>query len=220
METKITIKEYLLLGVSYLSSKVLQFIFKCRVYMNGLPFSKDKMTSITNRWSTINPFSGDETAGKWYSTYYWDPNKYVWDKVGGRYLYGTFSHSFKAKWLGELSKNPCLWMLEMDHGKLQELDIVEFMGEGDKRGCYFSIYNNEVSNRYYYDGDKSRIAYRRFQTRMRSPWIMDYLAGHKVSYSVKWDKNKVVWYIGGLPVAISFVYVPSQPMYIILNNLK
>jgi len=218
METKITIKEYLLLGASYLLSKGLQFIFKCRVYMWGLPKGKDDITRINKRWTHINPFSGDNSKS-WYSTYYYDQKK-GWDKVGGRYLYGTFSHAIRAKWLGELSKNPCLWMYEGDHGKLQEIDVVEFMGDGDKRGCYFSIYNNEVSNKYYYNGDKSKIAYRRFQTRMRSPWIMDYLVKHKVNYSVKWDKNKVVWYIGGLPVAISYVYIPSQPMYLILINLK
>jgi hypothetical protein len=218
-ETPTTKKEYILLGLSYILSKILQFRFKCNVYLFGLKEGDDDVTNdysgkgFYRRWTWRNPFSGAITDNR-FSSYYF--NGVDWDKVGGRYLYGKFSHAIKA----EFGVKKTMWLLELDHGKVQEIDVVEFLkSDNGKRGVYFSIYNNELSNKYYADPEETIPIYRRFQTRMRSKFIMNYLETKKVNYSIKWTKNYVMWYIDGLPVAVSFVYIPIQSMYIILSNI-
>jgi hypothetical protein len=252
-ETKNTFKENVLLIVSYVLSKILQFLFKCNVYIFGLAEGDDDVTLQyaqytyskwikMPRWTHLNPFSGAEDPN-WYSSYYFDTIHNMWDKIGGRYLYGKFSHAVQA----DFNINKALWLLELDKNKLQEIDVMEFMQPNRNiinwinekikqvnakfkwniselpnppvRGVYFSIYNNEVSNRYYIDDDKSKPIYRRFQTRMRSKYICDCLTYQKVNYSIKWKKNYVMWYIEDMPVAISFVYIPTQPMFLILSNI-
>lgn len=222
-ETRNSFKENTLLIVSYVLSKILQFLFKSNVYIFGLDEGDENI--ILNvwdksnvRWTHKNPFSG-EIKESWYSSYYYDPSMDKWDNVGGRYLYGRFSHAIKPTFIGK-PKVESFWMLELGKGKVQEIDVVEFMSPKGKRGVYFSIYNNEMSNRYYVSDTDKTIIYRRFQTRMRSKFICDYLSSKKINYSIKWRKNYVVWYIDDYPVAISFVYIPVQPMYLILSNIS
>jgi len=95
--------------------------------------------------------------------------------------------------------------------KVQEIDVVEFM----KGRMYFSIYHNEGSSSYF--DQLGRPVYKRFQTRLSMP--MKWIKTSRI-YTVEWTPGRVKWYIDGVPVAVSWVYVPVQPMYAVVTGLE
>jgi len=202
-------KHYLLLAISYILSELLQWNFKIR-WRFGLKESNYDITNNGAKWTDVNPFSGAPTKGE-LNTFYNDE----------LYFRGEYKNSMMVSFKTE-NKNPVFWLLQLQMQKLQEIDVFETMVPDGKPGIYFSIYNNEDSSDYYAytkDGEKIEV-YDRFQTRMRGISMLAYLTTRKLEYKVKWTQKYVMWYIAEIPVAICLVYVPVQPMWLILNNLE
>ena len=107
--------------------------------------------------------------------------------------------------------NLCPWLLQLDQNKVQEIDIVEFMHEK----LYFSIYNNEESSAYF--DSKGRPIYRRFQVKFKPPKDFNMKDFH--TYSIVWHPNKVEWYLDYVKIAVSYRYIPSQHLYLVLTGL-
>lgn len=203
---KISLREMALLIIGIIFSKILMFRFKIIFHLKGIHDGSLKISR--EGWINIFPWS-DKGPERGLSTEYG-----IFSKL--HYL-GHFGNAFQVNWK-EPTGNLCMWLLQLEHNKVQEIDIFETMrsGKRQKRGLYFSIYNNEESN-YYYD-ENGRPVFRRFQVKMRGYKIMDYLERHKIDYSVFWGRKKVVWYVAGIPVAISYVFIPTQKMWLIISS--
>jgi beta-glucanase (GH16 family) len=202
-------KHYLLLAISYILSELLQWYFKIH-WRFGLKESDYDITKNGAKWTDVNPFSGAPTKG--------ELNTFYNDELCS---HGEYSNSMIVSFKTE-NKNPVFWLLQLQMNKLQEIDVFETMVPNGVPGIYFSIYNNEESSDYYRispTGENIPI-YDRFQTRMRGIAMLAYLTTRKLEYKIKWTPEYVMWYIAGIPVAISFVYIPVQPMWLILNNLE
>ena len=109
------------------------------------------------------------------------------------------------------NSNVCPWLLNLDEGMLQEIDVVEFIN--DK--MYFSLYWNDKDNHYWEtdeEGNK-KVVYKRFQIQYKRK------IRETAVYAVKWDERKVKWYINGRPVAVCYHYPIVQQMYLALTQL-
>lgn len=128
-----------------------------------------------------------------------------------QWLYGRFSFSIRPDHILPGRGNICPWLLQLDMDKVQEIDVVEFM----LGRMYFSIYHNDRSSEYF--DLIHRPVYKRFQTRlsMAAKWIKKCRI-----YTVEWTPNRVKWFIDGIPVAVSYVYIPVQPMYVVVTGLE
>jgi beta-glucanase (GH16 family) len=196
---------------SYAESKWLQLLFKVK-FLKDKELQTIKCSTVKSLfgkvYSNVVPWSGQPD-----STFYSDLELRT-------HSFGEYGSGIKVNWKTDRD-NPCIWMLQLDKGKVQEIDVFESNKVDGKRGLYFSIYNNEKSNAYFSDPvNRKGILYDRFQTRMRWDRLMDYLGKNVIEYKVKWEPNKVTWYIADIPVAVSYIYVPSQEMSILLTNYK
>ena len=105
------------------------------------------------------------------------------------------------------SRNVCPWLLNLENGVLNEIDVVEFMNNK----MYFSIYWNNKSSEYF-DADRKRL-YKRFQVKLRRK-IKDIAV-----YSIDWNKDRVKWYINNKPVAICYHLPITEELFLITSGL-
>jgi hypothetical protein len=130
------------------------------------------------------------------------------------FRYGTFHFLLKAKAIFNSHGNICPWLLQLDQGKVQEIDVVEFM----HGKMYFTTWVNEKSSNYFKllkhelspDLKEFKTKYKR-----RQAWIKQ-----THTWSVDLRPNRIKWYIDGAPIAVSYVNIPTQEMYAVVTGLE
>jgi len=170
-----------------------------------------------------------QTMTLWHKGFPWyRPEPIITDYIDVPHAYGTYTGNFKVTFRQMNSDNTAFWMLDMEHHVVNEIDIFETMTVNGKRGIYFSIYHTSKDDLGYATKEVKKLfknetktlrLYNRFQTRLRNDRLMDYLSSHEVDYSVTWKRNYVLWRVGGIPIAISFSYIPRQMLHLVISNL-
>ena len=144
----------------------------------------------------------------WYSN---NKDMYTTYKDGVSMLYGDIHIRVR---LGEYGI-PSMWLLNLEEGKVQEIDVFERM----KDKLYFSIHSNRKTNNYYIYPNCVKTPHPDYAVVQSK--VKDYIESTERyhTYSLIWRKRYVLWKIDGIAVAISFRRVPTQKMWLVLSNV-